>query len=76
MDETNIVEEQRIDDLESIAAKALEVLAIIALSYKYPIDKDDKEPYVYAQEELEKLGVDLEYLTPHLEQAMRHLGWK
>lgn len=68
--------QQRISDLESIASQALEALAIIALSYKYHIDKNHTEPYVYAQDILEELGVDLETLPSHLDQAMEHLGWK
>lgn len=67
---------QRIADLESIATRALEALAIIALSYKYRIGKDDQEPCNFAQDALEALNVDLELIKPHLEQAMEYLGWK
>lgn len=67
--------QQRIGDLEYIGQKALEALAIIAMSYKHAIDRNDKSPDLYAQDMLDSLGVDLEILVPHLEQAMQHLGW-
>ena len=66
---------QKSGDLRYIAQQALEALAIIALSYKYRIDKKDTPPYIFAQDALEKLGVDLESLTPHVEQALEEIGW-
>lgn len=67
--------QQRVGDLEHIGQKALEALAIVALSYKYRIGKDGQAPYEYAQDILDDLGVDLEISLPHLEQAMQHSGW-
>jgi len=66
---------QKAGDLRYIAQRALEALAIIALSYRQAIDRHGTPPYCYAQDVLDELGVDLELTIEHVEQALLHLGW-
>lgn len=42
------------------ASELESALRIIALSYKYRIDHHDKEPWEFAQDTLEQLGIDIE----------------
>ncbi len=67
---------QRAGDLRYVAQEALEALAIIALSYREAIDRNDTPPYVYAQQTLGRLGVDLERCVEHVEQSLEALGWR
>lgn len=48
------------DEMKSTEQVALTALRVIALSYKYRIDKQDTPPHEYARTVLEELGISLD----------------
>jgi len=51
--------EDTVEKLRMRAGALEEALRIIALSYKFRIDRHDKEPWEFAQDTLEQLGIDI-----------------